>query len=268
MQLEKFAFIDSKYIRWQRAKCRRWVYKKLKGQSNHFKIKAYPDNKWKYIQKLFLFNARLNNREEMVFDKRTNTMSNTNLFKCNIKWPICLYDHSFKSRCASYFAFRCAEPIPIIPSYFGSTSVAQPADEFLFLNPPSSSEIDLKMQKYDSLLIERNIHYCTNKDFVTKIRKLLEQERTEWAFDDSCISSNVNGDSSLLHAMDNYTAYITDIDEDFIEGIEESESLHNSVFGSPERYGASGSLTERPKKGFQLGMYITSITPNKKEAKN
>jgi len=259
MQLEKFAFVNNKYIKRQRKKCRKWLYQKFKAQRNNSTIKVHKDNKWKYIQRLVLFNARLSNRNDIEFDKSTNTVKNASLFKCNTKWPICLYDHSLKSRCPSYFAFHCGGLIEFIDSYFDSTALCH---NQIPLNPIAKKS---ETEQYDALLIERNLHYCTNKEFVAKMNKLLEHKQTEWAFDNSL--SNINSETTLLNVMDNYTNFITEIDEDVIEGFDD-ENFHGSILQSSEPYSSLDSFSERGKKGLQLGMYITSITPNRNDNKH
>ena len=257
MQLEKFKWINNKFINKQRSKHRDRIYFKVRGTDYKFKTPNKSENKNKYLGKLFLYKEILNLGVKNAIPE------------CNINWPICIYDHNHQSRYISYLAFRCANEPKIIDDYFDITSFS--FDKFHKDNKDLSSDLNneflipetLKQKAYNSLVIERNCHYCTNKDFVNKIKKLLEHDRTDWAFDGFGICSDVNDDTRMVNPVDAYIEFINDVDYEIME----SEEKNSKLIKTPDL--KSKNLLECKtesdhKKPFRLEMYISSISPRKK----
>jgi len=240
MQLTKFKFINNKYIKKERKTHRKWIYKHL----NQERISFEPSkNKLRYLNKLFLYKNE----------------SRSEKLECNVLWPVCMYDHSYKSRCVSYFAFRCGSEPKILEDYFEVSNFT--ADKYKSkskeANEVPSSEV-ISQRNYNALLIERNPHYCTNKHFVLKIKKLLEEEKTEWAFDGFGISSNISNETSIFHTMDDYIDFITNVEE-------EEEDVDDEVYMTPVNKVKALSDEKGPakEKPFHLAKYLSPISPQK-----
>jgi len=289
MHLEKFSFVTKGFIRNRRKIHRKHVYEKLK---NATRSTSKKENKSKYVRKLLLLNHKLHNHENIKYDKKSESLENASLLQCDPRWPVCLYDHTFKNRCVSYFSFRIGSEYKIIDDYFATQSFATNTpktkartDSALYyetmleqpLNEESKVEKEFSEKQYNSLIVERNPHYCTNKEFVQKITKLLEDQKNQWIFDDACITSDVNGEKSLLNAMENYMDYISDFDElqepvgslklDFVDRVQEI-TTSPGVMGRREGItrsltANSGMLKLERAKSFHIGMYIEELNPAK-----
>lgn len=261
MHLKKFKVVNNKFIEKKRTAYRKVIYKKMKTPKVAFK--SQTENREKYLQRLVLYN---NNH---CPDHKT-LKENLDLLVCNTDWPVCVYDHCYKNQCRSYFAFRCGYDLRIIEDYFDIDSLS-----FNKVRPHSKSSFDstmpyedTKSHLYNSLLIERNPHYCQNKKFVMKIKELLRQDECEWAFEDLCILSKVNDEVSLLNSMDNYVEFITESGE--IEDFTKQKERHNDYveLSSKKEIKASKTKsselilnTHSTKKGkFRLGMYLSTIS--------
>lgn len=262
MQLEKFKFVNNKYIEQQRSIYKKGMHNKLKKKNAIYK--STFENKSKYLHKLILYNSKSTNDVQ-------NSKKNLDLLVCNPDWPVCLYDHCYKNRCISYFAFRCGSDIKIIDDYF------EP-DSFMFTEkrPRAKSSIidiksfdssspreEIKGKKYNSLLIERNPHYCKNKEFVKKIKKLLEDDKSEWAFEDSCILSEINDEMSLINSMENYMNFIMDIDNIDELGGEMKQEDEISLLPIIPIESNSTDIESNRRNKFQLRKYMSKLTPIK-----
>lgn len=244
MQLDKFSFVNNKYIARKRKIHRGWIYENLRAESS-LSLTATSKNKPRYLSKLLLYNG-----------SRRAEESGKDAFECNAMWPVCVYDHSYKSRCVSYFAFKCGSEAKIVEDYFEVSSFAGGfGEECKECATPSAEPENLK--KYNALLIERNQHYCTNKHFVDKIKKLLEEEKTEWAFDGFGISSSISSDTSLLTSMEDYIDFITNVDED---------PANTSLCLTPVSKIKPPAKSPGAEKPFHLGKYLSTISPQKKES--
>ncbi len=288
MSLEKFSFITNRYVRHKRTEKRGAIYHQVKEGSRSRKASGSAESKSKYIQKLVLYNNKLENSETIRYDKAKDSLENAALLVCDAKWPLCLYDHTYKNRCATYFAFRCGTQIHMIDDYFETLTFVVSSAEItppslrkvpytvparedaagridlgggfglalenipdMMLNeggagetlsqdsdtkdpiesltaalphpqrqsqPPPQTEIQLPQsvaaEPYDSLLVERGVHYCTNKEFVAKMTRLLVEQKNEAAFEDKRVDGAVNSEVTLLNAMDEYVDRIMDYGEE------------------------------------------------------
>jgi len=251
--LDKFKFINNKFIKRKQRICTKFMYKEMK--QSQFKAETSKAN---YIQKLILYN----NKSDTSKNKRVAPLI------CNTDWPICIYDHSYKNRYTTYFAFRSANNIHIIEDYFDVASFSFTKERRLSedsYNSFTKKKHHTNHKKpYNSLLIERNTHYCGNKEYVRKINNLLNQEESEWAFNDSYIGTNINDEISLLNSMENYMDFIMDIDENEDKQDTQPPPVER-VKSSMGNYG--GSRAKEKKKVFRLGAYLSRISPKKEHKK-
>ena len=89
------------------------------------------------------------------------------IYNCDPRWPICLYDFTFKNRCPKFVAYRFAKNLDefIIDDYFHPDMQQKPVQK----NPEQPNIIP-----YEELLINRNNHPCCNKEhknFVLNFKK-------------------------------------------------------------------------------------------------
>ena len=130
----------------------------------------------------------------------------------------------------------------------------------------------VKQNSYKSLLIERSQHYCSNKEYVQKITKLLNQDKNEWAFSHPCILSNIDYEISLVNSMENYMDFIMDIDENNLgENEKEDENPITPIERAKSSIGCYNNKSELKiklksikRKPFQLSLYISTISPTER----
>lgn len=258
MSLDKFKFINNRFIERKQRICTKIICKKLRESQTKLEGKNPKESKNKYIQKLALYSSKL---EASKHNK--DTKKNLDLLTCNTDWPICMYDHSCNNRYATYFAFRSANELRIIEDYFDTASLSFTKERTMSVDSCSlfnkKRRVDHK-QLYNSLLIERNVHYCCNKEYVRKITKLLSQDESEWVFSDACTGANASDEIGLLKSMDNYMDFIMDVDESH-EHEETSKPPIERVKSSMGYYG--NTRGKGKKKVFKLGLYLSTISPKK-----
>lgn len=75
------------------------------------------------------------------------------IFECDTKWPICLFDFTMKNKCPNYFRFRLGNLLDsyIIHDYFNHSQTG------------GDYKAPLLKNEATELLIERNEHICTNQ---------------------------------------------------------------------------------------------------------
>ena len=124
----------------------------------------YP--RLQFVNRFFLYNglqtyyATRNDEEAIIATKIASaTMEKFELdimkiFVCNPKWPICLYDFSFRNKCPTYFCFRVQNDLTEYVRddyFFGETQ-------------PDERKVQMRNQfdtgNTSELLIERNVHLC------------------------------------------------------------------------------------------------------------
>lgn len=209
MDLKKFHFLTNSFINRMRAK------KHLSNIENIKKTNAKNQNKrakpkYQYICKLALYNAKLNGAAEMEYDKGKDYLENAHLLECSPEWPLCLYDHTYKSRCVTYFAFRAKGENEFI-------------DDYLLREPKEASK-DFKesmeeakagsIEAYNALVIERNKHYCDNKTFVEKVKRLLEEKNTpDDAFCVEMIDQPAIDHDACLKLMERYVKHVVNFQD-------------------------------------------------------
>ena len=220
MSLLKFEFLNDDFIKKMRNNKRSIVlqsFKKTNIKRKH-NLKQRK-SKLKYIDNLILYNEKLKDSDKINYDKNTDCLGGAKFMMCNKDWPLCLYDHTYKNRCRSYFAYKTNCDNEFI-------------DDYLIKIEPREKE-DLKISEYNELLMERNKHYCLNKKFAEKIAKLLEHEGTiPEAFPSSLIELPTFDDNATITVMEAYVKHIVDLDlsEDEKElniDIDENKGINN-----------------------------------------
>ena len=106
-----------------------------------------------------------------VFQKSLDQYENEvmKIFNCNLNWPICLYDFTYKNKIPQYLCFRTSNNPPvIIEDYFkwGLKGIIQAMPSV------NHSTID----KSEGLLMERGHHMCCEHDNFVNNFKLLFQK--------------------------------------------------------------------------------------------
>lgn len=109
------------------------------------------------------------------------------IYNCDHRWQICLYDFTFKNRCPKFVTYRVEKNLDefIIDDYFN------PEKKHENHIPPDSSAII----PYSELLINRNTHPCCNKEhknfvkhfkarFIAQDGDLFENEFLQFDIDD------------------------------------------------------------------------------------
>ena len=91
---------------------------------------------------------------------------------CSPEWPICIFDFTFKSKQTSFFVFRVAKLDDTLQEdYFYSTG-SQLTNLLLgFVEEEHKQEsggsvLQPSVQAQEEFVMERNSHYCVDKDFV------------------------------------------------------------------------------------------------------
>lgn len=204
MKLKRFKFLNNSFFKKEREKKRNSIFESLKMSSNKDcrKIQS-SEAKYKYINRLLLYNTQLANSSIVGYENGAYFVQNAGLLKCKKIWPLCLYDHTYKNRCASYFALRNRDKLEIIDNYF------ELAEE----DKRQSIKEEKKEEQCALLLVERNYHFCTNEKFVNKINFLLEQkEQFADAFPMNLINPVICDDLARVDLMEQYIKHIIQYD--------------------------------------------------------
>jgi len=241
MSLDKFKFLTNDFINDKRLKKRMETLKGLQeAELKKKNISRKSQAKYKYISRLMLYNSMLDNASVMTYKKEDEFLKGADLLKCDENWPLCLYDHTYKNRCISYFAFR-ARNEEIIEDYFeemkfGSKSVKVDIEKL------KESGVKTQEQIYDSLMIERTKHYCTNKEFVEKMNKILELHGTiDSAFPSNLIEVPASDESCMLQVMENYVKHVLNLD------FEEDEKYKEVFVGGTDQNDKPEKTAKKPK---------------------
>ena len=111
------------------------------------------------------------------------------IYNCDPRWPICLYDFTSKNRCPKFVAYRVQKSLDefIINDYFHPDKQATQPE------PKRANQPDII--PYEELLINRNSHPCCNKEhpnfvqnfkmrFIAEDKYLFENEFLQFDIDD------------------------------------------------------------------------------------
>ncbi len=140
MQLKKFE-ITEEFLENERDSKRAEIYREMKEQEkSKNKLFKHQESKTKYMNRLYLLCGSIQSSGEVG--------RYSGKIECNLEWPICVYDHSYKDRYASYFCYRVGYQVEIIDDYFATAilkgSSISPLNRFLPGDPaPKLSADDL-----------------------------------------------------------------------------------------------------------------------------
>ena len=84
--------------------------------------------------------------------------------KCNLDWPVCLYDQSYNNSDAKFYLVLQKKKKKIINNYFISKFSKENINE------------NIEVKNDEDILIERKVHYCIDKE---KIKEKEENEENE-----------------------------------------------------------------------------------------
>ena len=215
--LKKFA-ISNNFIEKSRTQYREEIFDQLRkmeiGKDRIFKP---SEIKYKYINKLFLLNGSFlsNNLAIQKKSPDTHSLSDSKEMQCNVNWPICLYDHTFKNRITSYLCFRTSSNLEIFDNYFQNTVLESDMTEQNFTqkkffpgeSTPKTPEIALltTTEEITDILIKEETAKQANP-FILQHSQPLQKEWTkkdffkmrerEREFNDSTNQSKIKKNSS------------------------------------------------------------------------
>ena len=92
--------------------------------------------------------------------------------KCNLLWPICVYDHCFTSLSFEFLCQKQFAPPTLIENYFSDKNAKYGMEK-------NEQIYDLKLIEFENLVVERNIHYCNNNEFTTLLLNYLKNVSKE-----------------------------------------------------------------------------------------
>ena len=88
---------------------------------------------------------------------------------CNPNWPVCIFDHCYKHKSISYFAYRTKQLPDIYPDYFSPSHKIFPGNDKV-------EKLGTQDLNFDKLTIERNTHYCKDEEFTSYIKELIDMD--------------------------------------------------------------------------------------------
>ncbi len=179
MNLWRFKSITNDYVYSLRQKRLQRSYDELNRTNEKKRKLMHICNKLIYVGRLSLSNI-LADKDIVLEGDRVPALDE---LVCDPRWPVCMFDHLRKSRCVSYFAFHTADPFDPIEDYFsvdlsgtGTSmlpSMKRPTGAKSTEQPGEETKLT---ERYVSLLIERDQHYCQNPTFVEKVNAALRLE--------------------------------------------------------------------------------------------
>ena len=118
------------------------------------------------------------------------------IFNCNQKWPICLYDFAFKNKNPSYL---CLKVEADLSSYI--------LEDYYYCNFAHVSQQTSKYTPYNylindsraELVVERNYHLCNHKDFPNFVQnfKTRYNAKDEYLLQNTCVRKILDDDTQL-----------------------------------------------------------------------
>ena len=104
----------------------------------------------------------INKEKEKMKSIRKN--SEKKEIKCNLDWPVCIYDQSYNNSDAKFYLVLQKKKKKIINNYFISKFSKENINE------------NIEVKNDEDILIERKVHYCIDKE---KIKEKEENEENE-----------------------------------------------------------------------------------------
>ena len=175
--------IDFKEIKKQRKFKSVLIYERLEEQHNLREQSGTRNNhlsfmgKVRFLNKFFLFSSISKFQHNQVKNIKTVEEHIVNNFDCNPRWPVCLYDFTFKNQCSQFINYRQAYKPQPIENYFDMIDESKP------VHPPG--------EDFDEILIEREQHMCLDRDFVKAFRILFTEHNTEF-FETDTLTFNIS----------------------------------------------------------------------------
>ena len=210
MNSKKFDLLTNSYIKSIRNKCHSKLLKSFENKNDNRKFNP-KRFKIKYIEQLILYNIKYKDYSKTIYKREIDSLIGTEHLRCQEDWPLCLYDHTFKNRCIPYFVFKTKGEDEFI-------------DDYLIKETNKIEEEYKEESPYNKLLIERNKHYCTDKEFVNKILKLLRKKGgPPSAFPKTLTQLPFVYEKNLINTMENYIDHIHNLDIGSCESDEESK---------------------------------------------
>jgi len=102
------------------------------------------------------------------------------IFNCDVQWPLCLFDFTYKNRIPQFLCFRASnDPPVIIEDYFycksGNSSQSSSPERLKQSNVYKSVRSSMA-PTYEGILIERGNHMCCQSmNFVENFKVLFDQ---------------------------------------------------------------------------------------------
>lgn len=115
-----------------------------------------------------------------------------NIFNCDPKWPICLFDFTYKNKVPNFFCFRVRADLSsfIVADYFGGSA----------RHSPKKTTIPLTQEQ--DLLIERNIHLCSHSPQFVPNFKTLFNTHNDLMFKNPCMYFQINNENQIRENID------------------------------------------------------------------
>lgn len=138
--INKFQNIKTSYIKKLREKNRYVVMQDQKNTWLDNSRAGCPTDsdtpifkKIKFLNKFFLLNKAIRRIKDKSLLSEVNSESfklKDHHIKCNIKWPLWLYDFTVRTRISNFFIFKVAKPVRIIPDHFSEDKYLEKDEGF------------------------------------------------------------------------------------------------------------------------------------------
>eukprot|EP00347_Sterkiella_histriomuscorum_P004415 403360549 len=209
-------------------------------------------NRVKFLNKFYLYNGIAKQMDQKIKCFDINKTEHIEALRCDKKWPVCLFDFTYKNKVPEYFAFRAdSKSYSIQKDYFygedtkresqvssqvnfdyfsnnesedsnnKNGQIKEESDNEAACTPPMGQyrspqnlgEIRIEEEFQDrDLLIERNHHYCS-KRLVEKFKQLLRKNDAQ-LYTNDCLNFKINDD---IQAQRNILQLVSEINKIYEE---------------------------------------------------
>ncbi|CDW73574.1 tbc1 domain family member 2a-like [Stylonychia lemnae] len=210
-QLKQFK-IRNRDIRYLREQKREGVQEELKKLVLTKDIFRGTYQRLKFMNKFYLYSGlqkMYENQDSIakeVFQKSLDNYEQElmKIFNCNTKWPICLFDFTYKNKIPQFLCFRTStNPPVIIEEYFNPFQRAHIIEEY---DPERKNEI----------LMERGQHYCNHDPRFIENFKILYNNAHEALFGNANLLFDITSEMNSLKSLRQFMKEIANF-----QGIEE-----------------------------------------------
>lgn len=193
MELERFHAITNRRVERARMHIIAKVYEELNSNHKHKLLIDKSSFKMKYLKKLQLYDLEDLDEDEEV--KQVKELA------CDAKWPVCMFDHTRKFCQPTFFVFKTKHSFEMQDNYFTKGNKALTANK----KEEEKTDNNKLESVYDSLLVERSSHYCTNKEFADRINYVLKQDKdVEDIIQNACDNVMISDEKEYIGFMDKY----------------------------------------------------------------